>query len=191
MSSANNSVSPSRATKPRRKRHPVLWTILVLFLLSIFWALFSANPFAQVIRQILGQHPDQIVLQSPFSISPHSFRYYTFRLPAKAKDIFLTGQFTAAEGAKLRALPSSSENRTEATGIEVLVLTESSFALWQKGTKAASLYDSGQVSRADVRVPIPPGEQLYYVVFNNRAVQSTVKRVDARLVLHFGGWLPH
>lgn len=191
MSSANNSASPPRVTKPRRKRHPVLWTILVLFVLSIFWALFSANPFAQVIRQILGQQPDQIVIQSPFSVSPHSFRYYTFRLPAKAKDVFLTGQFTAAEGAKLRALPSSSGDRTEAAGIDMLVLTESAFTVWQKGTKADSLYDSGQVSRADVRVPIPPGEQLYYVVFNNRASQFTVKRVDARLVLHFGSWLPH
>lgn len=73
----------------------------------------------------------------------------------------------------------------------MLVLTESAFTVWQKGTKADSLYDSGQVSRADVRVPIPPGEQFYYVVFNNRASQATVKRVDARLMLDFGSWLPH
>lgn len=189
VSPANIS-SPPSVMKPRRKHHLVLWTILALFLLFVGWTLLSASPFAQVLREILGQRPDQIVLQRPFSVSPHSFRYYTFRLPTGANKVFLTGQFTAVEGATLRALPSSSENRAEADGIELLLLTESSFTAWQKGAKASSLYDSGPVSHADVRVQILQSEQLYYVVFSNRLSQSTVKQVNASLALRFGSWLP-
>jgi len=189
VSSAKISASPPPAAKPRKKRHFVLWAILGLFFLFSLWALFSASPFAQVVREILGQPPDQIVLNRPFSVSPHSFRYYTFRVPAGTNNVFLTGRFTAVEDSKPPGSPSSAEVQLEG-GIEVLVLSESSFGDWRKGARPDSVYDSGPVSRADVRVQIPRSEQLYYVVFSNRTSQFTPKRVDARLVLRFTSWLP-
>ena len=189
MSSANIPASPPPAAKPRRKRHFVLWAILGLFFLFLLWALFSANPFAQVVREILGQPPDQIVLNRPFSVSPHSFRYYTFRVPAGTNNVFLMGHFAAVEDTKPGGGPSSAEVQVEG-GIEVLVLSESSFGDWRKGARPDSLYDSGPVSRADVRVQIPRSQQLYYVVFSNRTSQSTAKRVDSKLVLRFSSWLP-
>lgn len=189
VSSANISASPPPAAKPRRKRHFVLWAILGLFFLFLLWALFSANPFAQVVREILGQPPDQIVLNSPFSVSPHSFRYYTFRLPAGGNNVLLLGHFTAVDDTTPRGRPSSAEDKVEG-GIEVLVLSESSFGDWHRGATPDSLYHSGPVSGAEIRVQIPRSEQLYYVVFSNRTSQSTSRRVDAKLVLRFRSWLP-
>lgn len=149
----------------------------------------SANPFAQAAREILGQPPDQIILNSPFSVSPHSFRYYTFRLPAGTNNAFLTGHFTAGEDSKPGGPPSAAEGQVEG-GIEVLVLSESSFTQWQKGARPDPLYQSGPVPSGDVGVQIRGSEQLYYVVFSNRTSQTRGKRVNAKLVLRFRSWLP-
>lgn len=155
----------------------------------VLWALFSGNPFAQVVREILGQTPDQTVLNTPFSVSPHSFRYYTFRLPAGTSNAFLTGHFTAVEGTTPPARPAPAEDQAEG-GFHLLVLTESSFNDWRKGATPDLLYDSGPVSAADLRVQIPRGGELYYVVFSNRTSSFTAKRVNAQLVLRFRSWLP-
>lgn len=189
MSSANIPASPPPVAKPGRKRHFVLRTILGLLFVFVLWALFSGNPFAQVVREILGQTPDQTVLNTPFSVSPHSFRYYTFRLPAGTSNAFLTGHFTAVEGTTPPARPAPAEDQAEG-GFHLLVLTESSFNDWRKGATPDLLYDSGPVSAADLRVQIPRGGELYYVVFSNRTSSSTAKRVNAQFVLRFRSWLP-
>lgn len=186
MSSANisNSSTPAPA-RPKRKRHIVLWTILVVSVLFILWAAFSTNPFAQGLREFGGVKPDQTVLQKSFTVSQRSFRYYKFALSGSAK-VSLVGQFTSS------AVPGRDRTGTDPSesGIELLVLTEPGFQEWQSARGAIPIYDSGVASQAKIQAQLPEGAGAYYLVFSNRSSTTNAKNVSATLRLHFGSWVP-
>jgi hypothetical protein len=77
--------------------------------------------------------------------------------------------------------------RVTATGgtgddIIVAVLSDADFTNWSKGHRGTALYNSGQVTTADVKVSIPdPGE--YVVVFDNKFSTMTAKTVAGKLRL--------
>ena len=176
--------SPAQSSSPqkRRKRPLVFWIFLVLLLAAIVWIAVSPSPFAAGLREIAGDKPDQTVLERTFSLAPRGFRYYTFSLPAGTSHIELVGEFTVAfEGNG----PKSADS-----GIELLVLSESAFAIWQKGGSPNSVYHSGRVSHANLHAELPAGGGLYYAVFSNKLSASGVSNVRASLRLHSHSWLP-
>ena len=183
--------SPAQASSPqkRRKRHFARWIFLALLLGAIAWVTISANPFAQGLREIGGDKPNQAILQRTFSVSPRSFRYYQFTLPQGSSHVVLIGEFTAVpEGDKGPDAPES------AGGIELLVLSEAAFAIWQKGGTATSVYDSGRVSQVTVHAELPDGAGVYYLVFNNKFSNklspADASHVSASLQLHSRSWIP-
>lgn len=187
MSSANIPNSPTSALAPsKRKRHIILWTILVLFVLLLLWSVFSSNPFAQGLRQLGGVKPDQIVLQKSFTVSPRSFRYYKFALSEGSAKVSLVGQFTSV------AVPGHDRTGTDPSdsGIELLILTETGFQQWQRKQGTGFVYDSGVASQAKVQAQIPQGAGVYYLVFNNRSSITNAKNLTATLRLHYGSWVP-
>jgi hypothetical protein len=66
--------------------------------------------------------------------------------------------------------------------IKVYVFTDADFVNWANGHASQTLYESGQVSAADVKVPLPnPG--AYYVVISNTFSLLTPKIVNGDLAL--------
>lgn len=182
-----------RVSRPRRKRHGVFWALLVLVLLALVWVLVSPDPFAQNVRDLAGDKHDQTVLETPFSVSPHSFRYYKFSLPEGSTNVSLIGQFTSSgQAAKTSTSKPASEDNIAGPDneIELLVMTEPAFAIWQKGYDTSSVFDTGKVSDAKVQTDLPDGAGVYYAVFNNKFSASNTKKVNATLFLHYKSWLP-
>jgi hypothetical protein len=42
----------------------------------IVWVATSESPVAQQVQEIVGWKHDQTILDTPFSVGPHTFRYY-------------------------------------------------------------------------------------------------------------------
>jgi hypothetical protein len=187
MPAASSPAQPSFPPKPR-KRHFWRWIFLALLLIVIVWVAISANPFAQGLREIGGDKPDQVILDRTFSVSPRSFRYYTFSLPEGSSRAALIGEFGARPEGDRATSPDGPESA--AGGIELLVLSEAAFAIWQKGGSTTSVYDSGRVSHANLRVELPDGVGIYYLVFSNKFSPSSASNVRATLQLHSRSWLP-
>jgi ribosomal protein L40E len=172
---------------PKRKRHIVLWTILAALLLAVVWAGTSESPMAQGIQDLVGWKHDQTILDKPFSVGPRTFRYYKFALPPGSLNVAMAGQFTAsAESSRGTANNGDAGDNN----IEVYVLSEPAFTVWQNGYATSSLYDSGQVSQGTVRGELPAGAGIYYLVFSNKFSPKTAKNVHATVFLRYKSWLP-
>ncbi|HZC24392.1 MAG TPA: hypothetical protein VE866_13700 [Candidatus Binatia bacterium] len=175
----------SSSSQTRRKRHLWRWIFLALLFGAIAWVTFSANPFAQGLRELGGDKPDQSILERSFLLAPRGFRYYTFSLPGGSSHVALVGEFTATpEGNKF-----SEGSEGSADSVELLVLSEAAFAAWQTGSTTA-IYDSGWVSHDNVRAELPTGAGIYYVVFSNKFPAAGAINVRASLRLHVSSWLP-
>jgi hypothetical protein len=170
-----------------KRRRIVLWTLLALFLALIVWAVASNNPFAQGIQDLLGSKPDRPILDKQFAIAAHSFRYYQFDVPERSKKVAVVGHFTIS----VRTNPGDRAERGQDSGgdIEVYVLSESAFADWQRGSTAASVYDSGRISQSKVHKDLP-GAGAYYLVFSNKFDPTASKTINATISLRYRSWLP-
>jgi len=189
---SDSAASPAPA-RPPRKRHSILWILLAVVVASIFWVLLSANPFAQVFRELGGEKPDQVVLEKVFSVSPHSFRYYRFTVPDGSKAVSLVGWFTASvESGKVGGGQAGTDDQMPAgdDGIELVILSEAEFAAWQTGASANSIYHSGRMSQGKVHADLPQSAADYYAVFSNRFSTTNLKNVNATLHLRFDSWVP-
>ena len=181
--------SPAQPSSPRkRKRHFWRWIVFALLLGAMAWVTISPNPFAQGLREVGGDKPDQAILERTFSVSPRSFRYYTFSLPEGSSHVALVGEFTALLERNKTVSPDGPESA--ASGIELFVLSEAAFAVWQKGGSTTSVYDSGLVSQAKVHAELPAGAGVYYLVFSNKLSPSGAGSVRATLQLHSRSWIP-
>jgi len=167
----------------RRVRRVFLFGTLGIFLFAMFWLAASDNPFAQGIQEAVGWKHDQAILDTPFTVSAHAFRYYKFALPQGSMHVAIVGQFSSA--ADLSHGSKSSEN-----SIEVYVLSESAFTVWQNGYGASTVYESGRVEKGSIESDLPDGSGIYYLVFNNKFSSSTPKHVDASVLLRYKNWLP-
>ncbi len=189
---------PSKASRPKRKRRTVLWLLLVLFLVAIAWAGLSENPVAQQLQELIGWKHDQTILDAPFTVGAHTFRYYKFSLPEGSVNVAIVGQFTAASAenrmvgnGKAAAKDKDKDKTAEVdNNIEVSVLTEPAFTVWQNGYATSSIYDSGKVAEGKVQADIPAGAGIYYLVFSNKSAPKTAKTVHAAVVLRYKSWLP-
>jgi hypothetical protein len=190
--------SPAAATpppplvvrSPGRKRHYVLWTIFVLLVGVFLWLATSSNPFAEGIQELAGNKHDEAVVDLPFSVAAKNFRYYKFNLPEASTNVAILGDFTVVPDAGGRKNGSNRQSAQGDSDIEVYVLSESSFAIWQTGYGTSSVFESGRVPQGKIASDLPPGAGVYYLVFNNKFSPSIAKKVDATVVLHYKNWIP-
>ncbi len=169
--------------RPKRKRKIFLWILLGVFLAAGIWVATSSNPFAQGIQELGGNKHDQGVLEKAFSVAPRNFRFYKFDLPERSTDVALVGQFAVRSD-------TNSDGSDDAGKIEVYVLSEAAFAVWQKGYAVNSVYESGKLAQGHVKAPLPAGGGVYYLVFNNKFSAKSAKNVNATFVLRYKSWEP-
>jgi hypothetical protein len=179
----------------RRNRRVVLWLLPVLFLGFLFWALISDNAGAQRIQDLVGMKQDRLILDSSFSVGPHTFRFYKFALPEGSLNVAVVGQFNSAADSQTpgnRKAAATDKNKLGEVDnkIEVYVLTESAFTVWQNGYETSALYESGQVAEGSVQADVPAGAGIYYLVFSNKSSPRISKTVRASVVLRYKSWLP-
>lgn len=182
-----------------------LWMMLVVLIGLICWALTSDSVGAQGLQELVGFKQDGIILDSSFSVRPHTFRYYKFALPEGSVNVTVVGQFKSSADAAppgTRKNLTSDKNHTGIKGkdadvdnnvdnnIEVFVLTDSAFAVWQNGYATSSVYESGKVAEGSLQTDIPAGAGIYYLVFSNKSAPKTSKTLHATVLLHYKSWLP-
>ena len=189
---------PPAQIPPRRKRRWLLWVLLVVLLGITVWGVTSDSTGAQRVQGFIGLKPDRPILDSSFSVGPHTFRYYKFALPEGSVNVAAVGQFkSSADTQNLGDRKTQTADRVAAdkikdtdvdNNLEVYVLTDSAFTVWQNGHGTSSLYDSGKVAEGTVRADIPAGAGIYYLVFSNKAASKTPKAVHASVLLRYKSW---
>lgn len=175
---------------PIKKRRILLWSLVGLLLVAIFWAATSDNPFAQGIQEVVGWKHDQSVLNSPFTVTAHNFRYYKFDLPEGSMNVSIVGQFTSSSAEKKAGSPKLANADGVDNDVEVYVLSEPAFAVWQNGYATSSVYESGRVSQGSMQAELPAGAGVYYLIFSNKFSAKAQKNVNATVLLRYKSWLP-
>jgi hypothetical protein len=176
--------------KPKRW-HIVLWILLGMISIGIVWTVTSDNPFAQGLQELAGFKHDQSVLEAeaPFTVAAHSFRFYKFTLPEGSSHVSIVGQFNV-----VAPIPAGKQNETDKgdagidNNIEVFVLSEPAFAVWQNGYATSSVYESGKVSQGTLQSELPADAGIFYLVVSNRSSPKTAKKVTASIVLRYKSW---
>ena len=168
------------------KRHYVRWILLALLLAALVWAATSENPFAQGLQELAGFKHDQSVLDNSFTVTPHNFRYYKFALPEGSVNVSIVGQFNA----QADKTASHAKAEIDDNDVEVYVLSEEAFAVWQNGYATSSVYESGKTSQGKVEAELPAGAGIYYLIFSNKSSQKITKSVQATVSLRYKSWLP-
>jgi hypothetical protein len=190
--------------RPRPNRRWLLWIVLVILAAGALWTVISDSTAAQEVQEFVGFKQDRTILDSAFTVGPHTFRYYKFALPEGSVNVAVVGQFTAAADnqstGNRKSQPNDKNDKnndknnkagdTDA-GVEAYVLTEPAFTVWQNGYATSSLYDSGNVAEGTVQADIPAGAGIYYLVFSNKSAPKTSKAVHATVVLRYKSWLPN
>ncbi len=184
-SSPEVQILPPVVPSQPRKRHVFRWLFLALFLLGITWVATSDNFVAQGIQELMGWKHDQSILDAPFTVGPHTFRYYKFSLPEGSMNVSIVGEFTSAMDKRGGKKDDSADNN-----IEVFVLSEPAFTVWEKGYATSSVYESGRVAQGALQSVLPPGAGIYYLVFSNKFAPKTAKSVHATMLLRYKSWLP-
>lgn len=177
----------STPRRPRSKRRVFLWMVLVVLLGAMVWVLIGEDPYAQGIQEMVGWKHDQTILENPFSVAAHNFRYYKFALPEGSTNVAIIGQFTVS------AEENKAHKRTDKDvdgNIEVFVLSEAAFAVWQNGYTTSTVYESGRVPQAAVDATLPAGAGIYYLIFSNKFDAKGAKNVNATFLLRYKSWLP-
>ena len=194
-----NIKSPAAATPPsppvmrpvRRKRHYVLWTIFVLLVGVFLWLATSSNPFAEGIPGICRK-------QARRGRGRSSLFSFGEKLPLLQVQLARRVHQRSRSWATSRCCRTLQAERTTVSAhrsqpdnaIEVYVLSESSFAVWQTGYATSSVFESGRIPQGKIAADLPPGPGVYYLVFSNKFSPSLAKKVDATVVLHYKNWIP-
>jgi zinc-ribbon domain len=177
---------PATPPVPRPKHRIFLWVMLALLVGLLLWVATSSNPFAQGLQELVGVKQDETIIDSSFTVGPHSFRYYKFALPEGSLNVSVVGQFTSSSDTSA----SGRKDKENENNIEVFVLTESAFTIWQNGYATSSVYESGKVSHGEVQTEVPAGAGIYYLVLSNKFAPKTAKSVHAQVFLRYKSWLP-
>ncbi len=187
-------LSPAKPPQPPRRRRLYLWLLPVILIGITFWALISDNAGAQHFQELVGMKQDRVILDSTFSVGPHTFRYYKFALPEGSLNVAVVGQFSSTadlQNSGTHKTPVVDKKGTDSdNNIEVNILTESAFTVWQNGYATSALYESGRVAEGAVQADVPAGAGIYYLVFNNKSSPKTPKTVHGAVVLRYKSWLP-
>lgn len=179
-------VLPPPVLRRPHKQRWVPWVVLAGFVLVLLWLLTSDNSLAQQVQELAGLKHDEAVLDTPFPVAPGRFQDYKFSLPEGSVNVGVVGQFAVSgEGPSQAGKAKAADN-----DIEVYLLTEPAFAVWQKGYATDSIYESGRLVQGTVQVDLPPGAGVYYLVFSNKFAPKTTKSVHATISLRYRSWLP-
>ncbi len=170
---------------PRRTPRIFLWILLLLLLGTTAWVTLSDDAFSQGLQELVGWKHDQTILEAPFPVSAHNFRYYKFDLPEGSLNVSIVGHFATTSTANSKAKPADRDG-----DIEVYVLSEPAFAVWQNGYATSSVYESGRVSQGDLQSELPAGAGVYYLVFSNKFSPKAAKNVNATVLLRYKSWIP-
>lgn len=184
---------PATVRKPQPKSRMMLWVLLAILVGVILWAATSDSTGAQQVQEFVGLKQDRIILDSAFSVGPHTFRYYKFALPEGSLNVAAVGEFTSAvdnQSSSNRRDKSKDADTNSDNSIEVYVLTEPAFTVWQNGYATNTLYESGKVAEGKVQADIPAGAGIYYLVFSNKSAPKNGKSIHATVGLHYKSWLP-
>ena len=185
---------PAAIRKPPQRTRPIIVGILLAVLGgAILWVGMSDSQSAQEVQEFVGWKHDRIILDSPFSVGPHTFRYYKFALPEGSVNVAVVGQFTsAADVSNVSNHRDTRKAKKEDTNnnIEVYVLSEPAFTVWQNGYATSSVYESGNVAEGTVQADVPAGAGIYYLVFSNKSAPKAAKSVHATVLLRYKSWLP-
>lgn len=179
--------TPTLRPHPKNRRRIFLWLFLAVIVATIAWVIGSDDPYAQGVQEFVGWKHDQTILETPFAVAAHSFRYYKFALPEGSTNVTIMGQFTVSADA---AKAHKTADKDSDDNIEVYVLSEPSFAVWQNGYATSSVYESGKLSQGTVQSELPAGAGIYYLVFSNKFAPKTGKNVNATFLLRYKSWLP-
>jgi hypothetical protein len=167
--------------------------LLAVLALGMLWVGFSDSPAAQQVQEFAGWKHDRAVLDASFSIGAHTFRYYKFALPEGSVNVSAVGEFTSvAANPRAGNLPNNKKAGSEAVdnNIEVYVLSQPAFTVWQNGYATSTVYESGRVSEGTVQAAVPAGAGIYYLVFSNKFAPKTPKSIHATVLLRYKSWLP-
>jgi hypothetical protein len=115
----------------------------------------KAEAFDLTVPVVSGQFP---VLPGRFSVQTIRVTFPTMKL---------TGTFQAVGG--------------KGNDIEVYVMDQNGYALWQRRNPAFGLYSSGRVSSGEINIDLPMG--TYYIVFSNMFSNVSSKTVEADILL--------
>ena len=183
---------PPEIRQPRPKRRIFLGILLAVLIGAILWAGLSDSPSAQQVQEVVGWKHDRIILDGPFSVGPHTFRYYKFALPEGSVNVAVVGQFTSVAESSISGNKVTGKGKEQDidNSIEVYVLTDSAFTVWQHGYATSSIYESGKVAEGNLEADVPAGAGIYYLVFSNKAAPKTAKSVHAAVLLRYKSWLP-
>ena len=156
-------------------------TVPVLLAVSVFLILvLTTHPRNPRFVEVSGEGELRSYKQSSgdvaFTLRPGAFHSFKFVVPDDHTDASLKGQFSVAGQDK--------------NGVEAFVLQGEDYTSWQDGYTTYRYYDSGNVRRGSVDVPLPIGTGTYYVVFTNRlpADDSKSVRTNMSLVFHRRWW---
>jgi ribosomal protein L40E len=179
--------------KPKRSR-AFLFVLLVILLLGVtVLVATSDSPMAQQVQEMAGWKHDQIILDTPFTVGPHTFRYYKFSLPEGSVNVAIMGQFASEipnPGTRKNKDKDTDLGKEGDSGVEVFVLTDEAFTVWQNGYATSSVYESGKVPIGTVQAELPAGAGIYYLVFSNKLSPKTPRNVHATVLLRYKSWLP-
>ena len=190
-------VPPAAPRQKPKRRRVLLWLILSLVVVFIAWVGLSDSPVAQQLQEMVGWKHDQIILDESFTVGAHTFRYYKFSLPEGSVNVAIVGQFTAVNAGNTPSArkdvakdAAKDKNADTDNNIEVSVLTETAFTVWQNGFATSSIYESGRVTTGTVQADIPAGAGIYYLVFSNKFAPKNPKTIHANVLLRYKSWLP-
>ena len=186
--------APPPAPRSHRARRVILLLLAGALLALAAYVVTSDSAFAQGVQELVGWKHDQAILATPFSVSPHSFRYYKFSLPEGSLNVGIVGQFSATtdshNAARKDKDKDAAKDKDADNNVEVYVLSEPAFTVWQNGYATSSVFESGRVSQGTVQAELPAGAGIYYLVFSNKFAPKTAKSINASVALRYKSWLP-
>jgi len=161
-----------------RSRSPgrlALWLLAAIVLCVLAWVAATDNSVASGIKPYLTTAHAETIAEGSVAIKPNGFVSYKLTVPDGAIDVAVTGQFDTSGRAE--------------KDIQVLLLTDAEFVIWQGGYAISPYYDSGHVSRSTLQAPLPSRPATYYLIFSNKPSRLE-KTVHLTAGLHYDTWLP-
>ena len=151
------------------------WVVVLALAGAIVWLVTTDNTLAPQIKAFLTTAHAETITDGSIAIKPHGFASYKVTVPEGAIDVGVSGRFEASGRA---------DNE-----VQVLLLNDSEFAVWQSGYATSPFYDSGKVDKADLQAVLPSRAGDYYLVFSNKP-SRVEKTVHVAAGLRYDTWLP-
>lgn len=140
-----------------------IWILLSVFMLGIGCG--SDNPAATSVEQ------QAVIVDTSFTLAPGESRDYFFSVDLfSQEDVTVRGDFTA-----------SGESNSE---INVAVMTETEFLLWQTLGSATMVYESGAVASGELNLSLSETGS-YRLVYSNVSDMAVEKSVTASVSIFY------